>query len=78
MTEEEKKVLKNNYWKNSYLKNPDADLNKDGILSWPELHSHKKKIIRGFEKKNFRLNFLIKSFKLTSFLLNLIFQSVVD
>ena len=44
LSEDQKKVLKNNHWKNSYLqKNPDADLNKDGILSWPELHSHKKK-----------------------------------
>ena len=44
LSEDQKKVLKNNHWKNSYFKkNPDADLNKDGILSWPELHSHKKK-----------------------------------
>ena len=44
LSEDQKKVLKNSHWKNSYFKkNPDADLNKDGILSWPELHSHKKK-----------------------------------
>ena len=44
LSESQKNVLKNNLWKNSYfIKNPDADLNKDGILSWPELKAHKKK-----------------------------------
>jgi hypothetical protein len=43
MSEEEKKVLQNEHWKNSYFKkNPTADSNKDGKLSWPELHAHKK------------------------------------
>jgi hypothetical protein len=31
------------YWKNHYFKkNPKADANKDGKLSWPEFHAHKK------------------------------------
>jgi arylsulfatase A-like enzyme len=33
----------NEYWKDLYFKkNPDADADKDGTLSWPELHAHKK------------------------------------
>ena len=33
----------NEYWKDLYFKkNPDADANKDGTLSWPEFHAHKK------------------------------------
>ena len=32
-----------NIGKNLYFKkNPDADADKDGTLSWPELHAHKK------------------------------------
>jgi hypothetical protein len=43
MSEEEKKVLQNEHWKNSFLKkNPSADSNNDGMLSWPEFHAHKK------------------------------------
>jgi hypothetical protein len=42
MPESKKKVLQNEHWKNSYFrKNPSADINQDGILSWPELHAHK-------------------------------------
>jgi len=44
MPEDQKKVLQNNNWKNSYFKqNPAADTNQDGVLSWPELHAHRKK-----------------------------------
>jgi arylsulfatase A-like enzyme len=33
----------NEYWKDLYFKkNPDADADKDGTLSWPELQAHKK------------------------------------
>jgi hypothetical protein len=43
MPESKKKILQNEHWKNSYLKkHPNADSNKDGKLSWPELHAHKK------------------------------------
>jgi arylsulfatase A-like enzyme len=31
-------------WKDKYFKlNPEADTNKDGTLTWPEFHAHKKK-----------------------------------
>jgi hypothetical protein len=33
----------NDHWKNLYFKkNPDADTDSDGALSWPEFHAHKK------------------------------------
>ena len=33
----------NEYWKDLYFKkNPEADTNADGVLSWPEFHAHKK------------------------------------
>jgi hypothetical protein len=33
----------NEYWKTLYFKkNPEADTDKDGTLSWPELQAHKK------------------------------------
>ncbi|MEK9773409.1 MAG: sulfatase, partial [Opitutae bacterium] len=36
------KALSNNKWKDLYFKkNPQADTNKDGRLSWPELKAHK-------------------------------------
>ena len=32
-----------NTWKASYLKkHPEADANRDGVLSWPELNAHQK------------------------------------
>lgn len=35
----------NEEWKNEYFKkHPEADTNKDGKLSWPELQTHKKKM----------------------------------
>ena len=38
----------NNEWKNEYFKkHPEADTNKDGTLSWPELQTHKKKAESG-------------------------------
>ena len=44
MPESKKKILQNEHWKNSYFrKHPSADTNKDGVLSWPELHAHRKK-----------------------------------
>ena len=37
------KPKSNEYWKDQYFKkNPQADANKDGTLSWPELNAHKK------------------------------------
>jgi len=37
------KPKSNEEWKNDYFKkNPKADTNKDGDLSWPELNAHKK------------------------------------
>ena len=31
------------FWKDQYFKkNPSADTNEDGVLSWAEFHSHKK------------------------------------
>ena len=37
------KPKSNEYWKDQYFKkNPQADANKDGTLSWPELNTHKK------------------------------------
>ena len=39
-------------WKNQYFKkNPEADTNKDGKLSWPELNAHRKKTLGGGSKK---------------------------
>jgi arylsulfatase A-like enzyme len=33
----------NEHWKDLYFKkNPEADTNADGVLSWPEFHAHKK------------------------------------
>ena len=46
----ESKKLSNEQWKEQYFKkNPQADANGDGKLSWPELHTHRKK---GPPKKN--------------------------
>ena len=43
INELEKKALQNELWKTSYFKkNPVADSNKDGKLSWPEFNAHKK------------------------------------
>jgi hypothetical protein len=43
MPEKEKKALQSELWKTSYFKkNPAADSNNDGMLSWPEFHAHKK------------------------------------
>ena len=37
------KPKSNEYWKDLYFKkNPSADTNGDGLLSWPELTAHKK------------------------------------
>ena len=37
------KPKSNEYWKDQYFKkNPQADANKDGTLSWPEMNAHKK------------------------------------
>ena len=40
-----KKALQNELWKTSYFKkNPTADTNGDGIITWPEFHAHKKTV----------------------------------
>ena len=39
----EEKKASGEKWKDTYFeKHPEADTNKDGELSWPELHQHKK------------------------------------
>jgi iduronate 2-sulfatase len=49
------KVKSNNYWKDQYFKkNPSADANGDGSLSWPELNTHKK--MSAEEKKTLQNN----------------------